>query len=136
MTIHPFAFAGMHQIEQNEYVNTILGKKIILKKGNGKVSLDKLRLYIQNTFPKALIKNRKVEHVVYRHAAISVINEYKVPLDLTLKQIGSILGNQDHATVIHAIKCVEDWKFIKDEYRLSIYKDVREKLSKHLVHLC
>ena len=31
---------------------------------------------------------------------------------------------------------VEDWKFIKDEYRLSIYKDVREKLSKHLVHLC
>ena len=26
MTIHPFAFAGMHQIEQNEYVNTILGK--------------------------------------------------------------------------------------------------------------
>ena len=40
MTIHPFAFAGMNQIEQNEYVNTILGKKIILTKGNGKCFYD------------------------------------------------------------------------------------------------
>ena len=55
MTIHPFAF-GNAPNRTKRICKYDFRQENNTQKGNGKVSLDKLRLYIQNTFPKGFNK--------------------------------------------------------------------------------
>ena len=133
MTLSPLAFIGMHQIYQNEYVKQYFDKPIALSKENKKANIVEIKKYIAEKFPSALIANRKQEAVISRHSIISILHEYRSVTGLTLKEIGGIIGGQDHATVIHAVKSVNNWFYTKDEPRLLKYHEIRKEMVKLLV---
>jgi chromosomal replication initiation ATPase DnaA len=58
-------------------------------------------------------KSRKREYVIPRYIIMHILRmEGK-----TLQYIGRVIGNHHHSTVLHSIKCVEDWLNYPDYYR-------------------
>ena len=69
---------------------------------------------------KAIIgKNRSRKNVLARHVAFYLMRQNT---KLTLIEIGVILGNRDHTTVIHGVKMVNN--YITHPYDDTIKKDV------------
>lgn len=64
-------------------------------------------------------KNRSRKNVLARHVAIYLMRQNT---KLTLNQIGEILGDRDHTTVIHAVKMINN--YITHPYDDTIKKDV------------
>jgi chromosomal replication initiator protein len=64
-------------------------------------------------------KNRSRKNVLARHVAFYLMRQNT---KLTLIEIGVILGNRDHTTVIHGVKMVNN--YITHPYDDTIKKDV------------
>lgn len=70
-------------------------------------------------------KSRKREIVWARQAAMSLCKKYTTQ---SVSRIGQIVGGRDHATVLHALKNVDDLLETEVEFR-EMYKKVEEKLQ-------
>ncbi len=70
-------------------------------------------------------KSRKREIVWARQAAMSLCKKYTTQ---SVSRIGQVVGGRDHATVLHALKNVEDLLQTEVEFR-EMYKKVEEKLQ-------
>lgn len=64
-------------------------------------------------------KNRSRKNVLARHVAIYLMRQNT---RLTCKQIGEILGDRDHSTVLHGVKMVNN--YMTHPYDDTIKKDV------------
>jgi chromosomal replication initiation ATPase DnaA len=63
-----------------------------------------------------LSKSRKRDYIIPRYVIIHILRlEGK-----TLQFIGKTIGNQHHATIIHAIRNVEDWHTYPDYYKKEV----------------
>ncbi len=63
-----------------------------------------------------LSRSRKREYVVPRYVIIHILRmEGK-----TLQYIGKLINNQHHATILHSVRCVEDWLNYPDYYKAEI----------------
>jgi len=68
-----------------------------------------------NLLPENVIcTKRKHEYIKAKHIAMYAFREFT---DLSLREIGYNFNNKDHATVLHAIKSVNDQKDIYRNYR-------------------
>jgi hypothetical protein len=74
--------------------------------------------------PFCKTRSRKAEFVQARQLFCYFAKQHT---DLSLSVIGSFLGNQDHCTVIHAIKCVEKFQDIEVHYK-RIVELIEEKI--------
>lgn len=78
-----------------------------------------------------LSNSRKREFIIPRYVIIHILRmEGK-----TLQYIGKLINNQHHATILHAVRCVEDWINYPDYYKpeLNVYnkaKKMFEELKK------
>ncbi len=70
-------------------------------------------------------KSRKREIVWARQAAMSLCKKYTTQ---SVSRIGQVVGGRDHATVLHALKNVEDLLETEVEFR-EMYKKVETKLQ-------
>jgi len=59
-------------------------------------------------------KSRRREHVVPRHTVCSLLKSYA---GCTLKQIGVMIGNRDHATVINSLQVHDNLLFTEPSYK-------------------
>ena len=71
-----------------------------------------------------LSRSRKREYVVPRYVIIHILRmEGK-----TLQYIGKLINNQHHATILHSVRCVEDWLNYPDYYKpeINIYNKAKK----------
>lgn len=67
--------------------------------------------------------NRRREYLDPRQIIMYFL---RTKTNLTFKTIGEMMGGKDHATVIHAVKCVENNMFFDD------YRKIVEKIEKNI----
>lgn len=70
-------------------------------------------------------KSRKREIVWARQAAMSLCKKYTTQ---SVSRIGQVIGNRDHATVLHALKNVDDLLETEVEFREK-YNKVETQLQ-------
>lgn len=71
-----------------------------------------------------LSRSRKREYVIPRYVIIHILRmEGK-----TLQYIGKLINNQHHATILHSVRCVEDWLNYPDYYKpeINIYNKAKK----------
>lgn len=71
------------------------------------------------------MRSRKHEKVRARQIASYVyVRIFGVPLQI----VGEYLGGYDHSTVIHSVKAVEDYLFLKHSVDYQITKDILDNI--------
>lgn len=65
------------------------------------LNVKKSSLISNDRFQKLVDARNMISHIMY-------YNPYKEE-SITLNQIGKLLGNRHHTTILHGIKCVENW---------------------------
>lgn len=106
-----------------ETVKTIetLGKSVMKLKG---IHLDNTRwLSVCSSFEVSAeeikSKSRKRTKVYARQ---TICHLYDIETDLTLKEIGQLIGGRDHSTAIHSINAVRDRMDTDEEFKEKIKK--------------
>ena len=85
-----------------------------------KVDLEQYAIYLSNFFGVHLselqIKNRKREVVDFRHMILTYFYEHRHSMHTTIMEISSLF-NQNHATLLHAVKNVSNLRTYNKEYK-------------------
>lgn len=88
-----------------------------------KVSYD--HLVVPDKTPLA----RKREFAHARQVSMTLCNKYT---KMSLEKIGRVHGGRDHATVLHAVKTINDLLDTKDYLTIEIYKQVEKEIKQWL----
>ena len=80
---------------------------------------------------KICIVNRKKELVFKRQLICWYL---KKNTKLTLQEIGDICGGKNHATVLHAIKSIENYKTYRDKYFIEITDELNTDLKNTFIN--
>lgn len=75
------------------------------------------------------MKTRKREVVIPRQIVMSFMYQYS---DQSLEKIAKIYGLKNHATVIHAKKCIQDMVDVRDKQYYLVIKKIQDEINDYL----
>lgn len=103
MTVSPLVFVGL----------SVEKRKMLLS--GFFYSYADLENYLNSNYPFIFIKIRSHKYTHNRHSIIFVLNKYKRYFNHLNKSRIAELIKQDHSTIIHAIKSIENTIYLKNE---------------------
>jgi|SRR5215217_1191263 len=105
--LHPYVFAGLNDnyLMDHTFKARILPEIAIL---------EAVSEYLGVEVEDVQGQSRNAELVIARHISMYLIKKHSM---MSLKSIGSLFGDRDHATVIHACKTVKNRAETDKRYR-------------------
>lgn len=99
--LSPFVYPGLHNITQRSYIHTMFPTQ----KDKAIVYCQLICNYLNIDFEIMPTQTRKREIAICRQLCMFFMKKYTI---LGLKDIGILVGNRDHTTVIYGINTIND----------------------------